>query len=117
MLSLLASQIKELQPALSLDSYTWHRSLTDYQEEAEALDHSTSSSNGQHYQSPSEDEAVVNAAVATVLLPRLRKLTSEAYDPFSSPMTSRALQVIEEISYCLEVSNPRFQVSRYAQSL
>ena len=62
--------------------------------------------------SSSEDDNVVNTAVATVILPRLRKLALEAYDPFSRSMTSRALHFVEEISYCLETSNQRFQVCR-----
>lgn len=103
------SQVKELpQSPPSLDAYTWHASLTAYQEEAEALD-IAAGTNG--LAPPSgEDDSVVNAAVATIILPRLRKLAAEAYDPFSRSMTSKALHVVEEISYCLETSNQRFQV-------
>lgn len=102
-------QIKELpQSPASLDAYEWHSSLTAYQEEAEALDMSAATDG----MAPprGEDESVVNAAVATVILPRLRRIAVEAYDPFSRSMTTKALHVVEEISYCLETTNQRFQV-------
>lgn len=73
----------------------------------------SNSSNGRAPPTSSEDDNVVNAAVATVILPRLRKLAVEAYDPFSRSMTGKALHVVEEISYCLETTNQRFQVSPY----
>ena len=71
----------------------------------------SNSSNGRAPPTSSEDDNVVNAAVATIILPRLRKLAVEAYDPFSRSMTGKALHVVEEISYCLETTNQRFQVS------
>ena len=84
--------------------------MTAYQEETEALDMSEEAK-GVARPISNEDDSVVNAAVATVILPRLRKLAVEAYDPFSRTMTSRALHVVEETSYCLETTNQRFQVS------
>lgn len=66
--------------------------------------------NGNAPPASNEDDHVVNAAVATIILPQLRKIALEAYDPFSRSMTSRALYVVEEISYCIEITNQRFQV-------
>lgn len=85
--------------------------MTAYQEEAEALDEEEAKNGNAPHIVSNEDDHVVNAAVATIIMPRLRKIALEAYDPFSRSMTSKALHVVEEISYCIETTNPRFQVS------
>lgn len=83
----------------SLDQWSWHQALSEFQ----------------HAEQGEED--TVAHMVATVVLPRLRKLAVEAFDPFSSRATARALEAVEEITYCLDPSHPRFEVSEQAPSL
>jgi hypothetical protein len=54
---------------------------------------------------------VVNALVTSVVIPRLEKLAKETYDPLSRRQTTRALGLVDEVSYCVEKSSPKFEVS------
>lgn len=58
-----------------------------------------------------ESEEVVNALVTTVVIPRLEKLARAAFDPLSRKQTMRAVGLVDEVSYCVEKSSPRFEVS------
>lgn len=88
--------VEELKaPKKSLDEYDWHVAMVDFQHKREQ---------------EGEVDDTLQGIVATVVIPRLRKLAVEAYDPFSSRATTRALSVVEEITYCLDPSHPRFEV-------
>lgn len=67
------------------------------------------SSDGEDEQDESEE--VVNALVTLVVIPRLEKLAKETYDPLSRRQTTRALGLLDEVSYCVEKSSPKFEVS------
>lgn len=57
---------------------------------------------------------VVNALVTSVVIPRLEKLAKETFDPLSRRQTTRAIGLVDEVSYCVEKSSPKFEVrSRY----
>lgn len=58
-----------------------------------------------------ESQEVINALVTSVVIPRLEKLARETYDPLSKKQTTRALGLVEEVSYCVEKSSARFEVS------
>ncbi len=58
-----------------------------------------------------ESEAVVNLLVTSTVIPRLEKLAT-TFDPLSVQQTQRAVGVVDEVSYCVEKSSPRFEVSR-----
>ncbi|GAA5862749.1 hypothetical protein JCM1840_002660 [Sporobolomyces johnsonii] len=86
-----------------LSQYAWHQALTTYG----------------HRQDPEEEDLnedqtdesaeVVNALVTSVVIPRLEKLARASYDPFSSRQTVAAIKVVDEVSYCVEKSSPRFE--------
>lgn len=59
-----------------------------------------------------ESELVVNALVTSVIIPRLEKIAKESYDPLSKKQTLRAIGLIDEASYCVEKTSPRFEVSQ-----
>lgn len=46
--------------------------------------------------------------MSTVIIPRLRKLAVDAYDPLSSIATTRALALLEELTYVIEPTHTRF---------
>ena len=99
--------ITELQaPPPSLDAYKWHQALSAFQH-ARA---ESAGAKGEDQATVDEDD-VVNGMVTTVVIPRLRKLAVEAFDPFSSKAASRALAVVEELTYCFDMNHPRFEVS------
>ena len=93
------------RPSSSLDSYTWHQALTAFQHAREQ----SLGPDGQPAHLDPEDDAL-NGMMNTVVVPRLRQLAVEGYDPYSARATSAALQVVEEISYCLDTGSARFEV-------
>lgn len=99
--------VKELgQSPNSLEHFKWHRALTHFQHErAASLE---LSSGGAEQVDPGDD--VVAGMATTVVIPRLRKLVAEGFDTYSSKANSTALGLVEEISYCVEPTSPRFEV-------
>lgn len=83
-----------------LDAYEWHANLAAYGHAGRA----SSAGEGD------ESETVVNGLVTSVVIPRLDKLARETYDPLSRLQTARALALVDEVSYCVERSSPRFEV-------
>lgn len=61
-----------------------------------------------------ESELVVNALVTSVVIPRLEKIAKESYDPLSKKQTLRAIGLIDEVSYSVEKTSPRFGVRLYS---
>lgn len=57
-----------------------------------------------------ESEVVVNALVASVVIPRLDKVARESFDPLGKKQTVRALGLIDEVSYCIEKTSPKIEV-------
>ncbi|KAL8278337.1 hypothetical protein RQP46_009229 [Phenoliferia psychrophenolica] len=78
-----------------LDAYSWHTNLS-------AFGHTVDDD-------ASESETVVNALVTSVVIPLLEKLARASFDPLSVTQTTRALGLIDEVSYCVEKSSPRFE--------
>ncbi|SCZ88564.1 BZ3500_MvSof-1268-A1-R1_Chr10-2g03001 [Microbotryum saponariae] len=95
-----------------LDSYHWHSSLT-------AFGHASHPPNGEadddsHMDEddapPDESAEVVNALVTSVVIPRLIALAKASYDPWSKKQTMKALALVDEVSYCVETTSPKFEV-------
>ncbi|BGP49978.1 hypothetical protein JCM10450v2_005883 [Rhodotorula kratochvilovae] len=96
-------EIDELpRTASDLSAYQWHQNLTSY-------GHREGANDDDDEDKPDESAEVVNALVTSVVIPRLEKLARAAYDPFSSRQTAAALRVVDEVSYCVEPSSPRFE--------
>ncbi|GEM10195.1 GC-rich sequence DNA-binding factor [Rhodotorula toruloides] len=98
-------EIQELpHTSADLSAYSWHKALSSY-------GHSPSDSNPDDLDEEEADESieVVNAIVASVIVPRLSALAKVAYDPFSSRQTVAALRLVDEISYCVETNSPKFE--------
>lgn len=85
-----------------LDAYKWHSKLGSYGHTEDGY-----AQGGE----ADESEVVVNALVTSVIVPRLEKLARETFDPMSRKQTTRALGLIEEVSYSVEKTSPRFEVS------
>jgi GC-rich sequence DNA-binding factor len=99
--------IAELQQGNpSLESFSWHKALTDFQH---ARASSVEAIAGAEQLDPADD--VVHGMVATVVVPRLRRLVLDGFDPYSSSGTTKALATVEEITYCLETNHVRFEAS------
>lgn len=47
--------------------------------------------------------------MTSVVIPRLTKLAKATYDPMSGKQTSRAIGLVDEVSYCVERTSPRFE--------
>ncbi|BGP33773.1 hypothetical protein JCM10296v2_005577 [Rhodotorula toruloides] len=98
-------EIQELpRTSADLSAYSWHKALSSY-------GHSSSAPNEDDLDEEEADESteVVNAVVASVVIPRLSALAKAAYDPFSSRQTVAALKLVDEISYCVETNSPKFE--------
>ncbi|KAM0752770.1 hypothetical protein T439DRAFT_342265 [Meredithblackwellia eburnea MCA 4105] len=87
-----------------LDSYKWHENLSSYGHAAQS-----SANNPVGEGEEDESETVVNGLVSSVIIPRLEKLARETYDPLSRNQTAKALGLIDEVSYCVERSSPKFE--------
>ena len=99
--------VRELpSPPKSIDKFRWHEALSEYPHPEE--DSIESGRRAAERAEPQGD--VVTAMVATVVLPRLRKLVQDGYDPYSAKATVQALGLVEEIACCIETSHPRFEV-------
>lgn len=88
-----------------LDAYRWHSNLGEYGHSAPPV-----SQDGHQYEEEDESEVVVNALVSSVVIPRLEKLAKESFDPLSKNQTTKALALLDEISYCVERKSQRFEV-------
>ncbi|BGP09779.1 GC-rich sequence DNA-binding factor 2 [Rhodotorula toruloides] len=98
-------EIQELpRTSADLSAYSWHKALSSY-------GHSSAAPNADDLDEEEADESteVVNAVVASVVIPRLSALAKAAYDPFSSRQTVAALKLVDEISYCVETNSPKFE--------
>lgn len=84
-------------PPPSLDTCRWHKDLLSYGQEG--VDPSTGND---------ESEEIVNSAVVSTVVPKLEKLARESYDPLSRAQTSKALAAIDDVSYCVDRTSPRF---------
>lgn len=100
-----------------LDAYYWHNSLSAFGHAAGRGRAGSASSSVDGEDEQDESEEVVNALVTSVVIPRLEKLARETFDPMSRRQTTRALGLVDEVSYCVEKSSPRFEVSRRSHSL
>jgi GC-rich sequence DNA-binding factor len=78
------------------EGYRWHQLLSDY------AHHQMSGSGNQ-------EENVVAALVADVIVPRFKALMP-AYDVYSSAATTKALAVVEEITYCIDQTGHKYEV-------
>jgi GC-rich sequence DNA-binding factor len=92
--------VSDLPPSpASLGDMNWHGAIAAYAEqphdEGEALD---------------DESQLVNALVDKVVVPQLQRLATEAYDPFSLPATKRALDLVEEVTMCVEREGRKYQV-------
>ena len=97
------------RPPSSLEEFRWHRALVEYQHARAA---SAELGRGEDQLDLQDD--VVNGMVATVVVPRLRKLALDGYDAYSSKATDSTLTVMEEITYSMELTNPKFEVKSLA---
>lgn len=88
----------QLPPSPSdLEHFKWHATLSNYSHEAG--------------QTEAEDN-VVGAMVADVVVPRLQELAKSAYDPYSTSATTKALNLVEEVTYCVDKNGRKFEVSK-----
>ncbi|GAA5985030.1 hypothetical protein JCM11641_000823 [Rhodosporidiobolus odoratus] len=97
-------EIEELlaSPA-DLTAYAWHQALSSY-------GHSTSTDHEQNGDEEADESTeLVNSLVASVLIPRLSAIARAGYDPYSEKQTKAALKWVDEISYCVERSSPKFE--------
>lgn len=78
-----------------LDHFKWHAALSNYSHESG--------------QTEAEDN-VVGAMVADVVVPRLQDLAKVAYDPYSTSATTKALNLVEEVTYCVDKNGRKFEV-------
>ncbi|BGP18171.1 hypothetical protein JCM10213_009014 [Rhodosporidiobolus nylandii] len=86
-----------------LSSYSWHRALSSY-------GHSPSSPSHDHDgEEADESTELVNSLVTSVLIPRLSAIARAGYDPYSETQTKAAVKWVDEISYCVERSSPKFE--------
>ncbi|GAA5876738.1 hypothetical protein JCM8547_002033 [Rhodosporidiobolus lusitaniae] len=86
-----------------LSSYAWHRALSAYSHPPQSPSHSS------HEEDADESTELINSLVASVLLPRLSALARAAYDPYDERMTRAAVKWVDEVSYCVEPSSPKFE--------
>ncbi|GAA5851668.1 hypothetical protein JCM9279_002539 [Rhodotorula babjevae] len=102
-------EIDELPRTVSdLSAYQWHQNLSSYgHRERSGDEHQDEQDDDED--KPDESAEVVNALVTSVVIPRLEKLARAAYDPYSSRQTVAALRVVDEVSYCVETSSPKFE--------
>ncbi|GAA5889079.1 hypothetical protein JCM8208_007763 [Rhodotorula glutinis] len=102
-------EIDELPRTVSdLSAYQWHQNLSSYgHPERSGDEHQDDQDDDED--KPDESAEVVNALVTSVVIPRLEKLARAAYDPYSSRQTVAALRVVDEVSYCVETSSPKFE--------
>lgn len=107
-------QIDELPRTVSdLSAYQWHQNLSSYGHRTGARpggDGEVGDEDDDDDDKPDESAEVVNALVTSVVIPRLERLARAAYDPLSSRQTVAALRVVDEVSYCVETSSPKFEV-------
>ncbi|GJN92794.1 hypothetical protein Rhopal_005832-T1 [Rhodotorula paludigena] len=104
-------EIAELpRSAHDLAAYQWHQNLSSYGHRP----HAGATDDDDDEDKPDESTEVVNALVTSVCIPRLEKLARAAYDPLSSRQTVAALRVVDEISYCVEPSSPKFESLMHA---
>jgi len=99
-LNYLKPQIEELpKTPTDLSQYSWHKALSYYghnndQEEEEEED---------------ESSQVISGLVSSVVIPRLIKLVETSYDPLSFKQTEAGIKLVDEISYCVEKTSPKFE--------
>lgn len=99
-----ALQISQLaKTPAGLDGYQWHANLSSF-------GHSAANDTDGNPETEDESEAVVNLLVTSTVIPRLEKLAA-TYDPLSARQTQRAVGVVDEVSYCVDKSSHRFEVS------
>ncbi|GAA5935558.1 hypothetical protein JCM3775_003350 [Rhodotorula graminis] len=102
-------EIDELPRTVSdLSAYQWHQNLSSYGHR-ERSGGEQPEDDDEDDDKPDESAEVVNALVTSVVIPRLEKLARAAYDPYSSRQTVAALRVVDEVSYCVETSSPKFE--------
>ncbi|GAA6030231.1 hypothetical protein JCM8097_009000 [Rhodosporidiobolus ruineniae] len=96
-------EIEELprSPA-DLSSYAWHQALSSY-------GHSPSSGDASPEPEGDESTELINSLVASVVIPRLSAIARAGYDPYSEKQTRAALKWVDEVSYCVEPSSPKFE--------
>ncbi|GAA5886767.1 hypothetical protein JCM6882_005881 [Rhodosporidiobolus microsporus] len=97
-------EIEELpkSPA-DLSSYAWHQALSSY-------GHSSSpSGEDEDLDQADESTELINSLVASVLIPRLSAIARAGYDPYSERQTRAAIKWVDEVSYCVEPSSPKFE--------
>ncbi|GAA5838754.1 hypothetical protein JCM11251_006727 [Rhodosporidiobolus azoricus] len=98
-------EIEELpkSPA-DLSSYAWHQALSYY-------GHSSSQGHEgeDHDDQPDESTELINSLVTSVIIPRLSAIARVGYDPYSEKQTRAALKWVDEVSYCVEPSSPKFE--------
>ncbi|GAA6064227.1 hypothetical protein JCM10212_000374 [Sporobolomyces blumeae] len=89
-----------------LSQYVWHQALTAYGHR-----HTPDDMHDDDDAAPGNDESaeLVNALVSSVIIPRLERLATEAYDPVSLKQTLAAVRIVDEVSYCVETSSPKFE--------
>lgn len=57
-----------------------------------------------------ESGDLINAFVTGTLIPRLSKVARGTYDPLSTKSTTRALGIVDEVSYCVDKGAEKFEV-------
>jgi len=94
-----------------LDGFKWHRDLTLYTERHLSTSGITPSSD-EDLQSVGGDDEAVATMISNVVVPKLCSIAEKGgYDPWSARDTKAILNLVEEVSYVLEVDGWRFQVS------
>ncbi|KDE06831.1 hypothetical protein MVLG_02867 [Microbotryum lychnidis-dioicae p1A1 Lamole] len=93
-----------------LDSYHWHSSLTAFGHASHPNGGADDDSHMDEDDAPPDESAeVVNALVTSVVIPRLIALAKASYDPWSKKQTMKALALVDEVSYCVETTSPKFE--------
>jgi GC-rich sequence DNA-binding factor len=97
------------QSPASLSEWNWHGAIATYAEQPadELEEHGGGGGNALD-----DESELVNALVDKAVVPQLQRLASEAYDPFSSSATKRALDLVEEVTMCIEREGRKYQVKK-----
>ncbi|KAK4050355.1 hypothetical protein OIO90_005148 [Microbotryomycetes sp. JL221] len=99
------SQLAKSPPGL--DAYQWHSNLTAFGHAGQSQ--SREDDDDSEMQGRDESEEIVNLLVTSVVVTRLIPLAKQTYDAFSRHQTVRALGLVDEVSYCVEKSSPKFE--------